>query len=84
MDEDQGFKELRQEIMGYGKEVQDRDKIVHEGKLGVYLVVTYEIRGYYEEMYSSKGLYELYRDAAKEERYVAVKRSPKQAPQSYP
>ncbi len=63
MDEDlpaeipKGFEELRQEILGHGKEVQDRDRIADEGKLGVYLVVTNEIRGYYgEEMYSLEGL----------------------------
>ena len=44
-----GFEELRQEILGYGKDVKDKDRIGDEGKLGVYLVVTYEIRGYYGE-----------------------------------
>ncbi|KAH6615912.1 hypothetical protein B0J18DRAFT_438475 [Chaetomium sp. MPI-SDFR-AT-0129] len=42
-----GFEELRQEILGFGKDVADGEKIADEGKLGLYMVVTYEIRGDY-------------------------------------
>ncbi|KAK5659879.1 hypothetical protein OQA88_13342 [Cercophora sp. LCS_1] len=42
-----GFEELRREILAYGRDVEEG--IVDEGKMGVYLVVTYEIRGYYKE-----------------------------------
>jgi len=53
-----GFEELRQEILGYGKDIGDGDKIADEGKLGIYMVVTYEIRGYYgDELDRSEGLY---------------------------
>ncbi len=53
MDEDlptevpKGFMELREEILGYGKDIRDEGKIADDGKLGLYVVVTYEIRGYY-------------------------------------
>jgi hypothetical protein len=53
MDEDlpaevpKGFEELRQEILGYGKDTNDEDRIADEGKMGVYMVATYDIRGYY-------------------------------------
>ncbi|KAK4031249.1 hypothetical protein C8A01DRAFT_21507 [Parachaetomium inaequale] len=64
MDEDlpagvpKGFEELRQEILGYGKDVGDGDKIADEGKLGIYMVVTYDIRGDYgDELDRSEGLY---------------------------
>ncbi|KAK3899074.1 hypothetical protein C8A05DRAFT_18440 [Staphylotrichum tortipilum] len=53
-----GFEELRQEILGYGKDIDDGDKIPDEGKLGIYMVVTHDIRGYYgTELDSSEGLY---------------------------
>jgi len=53
-----GFEELRQEILGYGKDVGDGDKIADEGKLGIYMVVTYDIRGDYgDELDRSEGLY---------------------------
>ena len=51
-----GFEELRQEILGHGKDVKEEDKIADEGSLGVYMVVTYDIRGYYgEELLTSEG-----------------------------
>jgi hypothetical protein len=63
MDEDlpaevpKGFEKLRQEILGYGKDIGKGDKIVDEGKLGIYIVVTYDIRGSYgDELYRSEGL----------------------------
>ncbi|KAJ4329086.1 hypothetical protein N0V84_000445 [Fusarium piperis] len=43
----QGFEELRQEILSFGENVEDRDKIVDEGKMGLFLVHIYEIRGLY-------------------------------------
>ncbi|CAP62072.1 uncharacterized protein PODANS_5_490 [Podospora anserina S mat+] len=62
MDEDlpeeipKGFEELRQEILSYsGKgDVKEEDKVQEEGKIGIYLVVTYNIRGYYGKEFSSK------------------------------
>ncbi len=52
-----GFEELRQEVLGYGRDVEDANKIADEGKMSVYLVVTYDIRGYYgEELGRSEGL----------------------------
>ncbi|VBB80891.1 Putative protein of unknown function [Podospora comata] len=62
MDEDlpeeipKGFEELRQEILSYsGKgDVEEEDEVQEEGKMGIYLVVTYDIRGYYGEEFSSK------------------------------
>ncbi|KAK4141349.1 uncharacterized protein C8A04DRAFT_39184 [Dichotomopilus funicola] len=75
MDEDlpdevpKGFEELRQEILAYGKDVDDEGKIANEeelgiysniadeGKLGIYMVVTYDIRGDYGiELDRSDGL----------------------------
>ncbi|KAK4191134.1 hypothetical protein QBC35DRAFT_36305 [Podospora australis] len=48
-----GFEELRQEILGYGEE--EGERVAGEGKLGIYLVVTFGIRGYYgEDMHSSE------------------------------
>lgn len=44
----EGFEDLRQEILSHGDGVggvQDSDKIPDEGKLGVYMVYTFEIRG---------------------------------------
>lgn len=64
MDEDlsarvpKGFEELRQEILGYEKDVGDGDKIADEGKLGIHMVVTYDIRGDYgDKLDRSEGLY---------------------------
>ncbi|KAK3896581.1 hypothetical protein C8A05DRAFT_39877 [Staphylotrichum tortipilum] len=52
-----GFEELRQDILGYGKDIGEGDKIADEGKLGIYMVVTYDIRGSYgDELYRSEGL----------------------------
>ncbi|KAH6615784.1 hypothetical protein B0J18DRAFT_484457 [Chaetomium sp. MPI-SDFR-AT-0129] len=52
-----GFEELRQEILAYGKDVDDEGKIVDEGKLGIYIVVTYDVRGDYGiELDRSEGL----------------------------
>ncbi|KAK0726647.1 hypothetical protein B0T21DRAFT_371991 [Apiosordaria backusii] len=34
-----GFEELREEIMGFGKDVSEDEKISDEGKMGLYLVV---------------------------------------------
>ncbi|KAK4098478.1 hypothetical protein N658DRAFT_499336 [Parathielavia hyrcaniae] len=53
-----GFEKLRQEILGYGKNVGHGDKIPDEGKLGIYMVVTCDIRGDYgDELDRSEGLY---------------------------
>lgn len=44
----EGFEDLRQEILSHGdgvNGVQDSDRIPDEGKLGVYMVYTFEIRG---------------------------------------
>lgn len=44
----EGFEDLRQEILSHGDGVnglKDSDKIPDEGKLGVYMVYTFEIRG---------------------------------------
>jgi hypothetical protein len=40
-----GFEELRAEILGFGKGVVGQDRVVDDGRMGVYLVVTYDIRG---------------------------------------
>lgn len=43
----EGFEELRQEILsaGDGMLIDSRDKIADEGKMGVYMAYTFEIRG---------------------------------------
>lgn len=41
------FEELRREILSFGQKLDDRDKIADEGKVGLFLVHTYEIRGLY-------------------------------------
>lgn len=41
----EGFEELRQEILAFGDEIEDDDKIPDEGKMGVYMVYTFEARG---------------------------------------
>lgn len=44
----EGFEDLRQEILSHGDGVnglKDSDKIPDEGKMGVYMVYTFEIRG---------------------------------------
>ncbi|KAK4039494.1 hypothetical protein C8A01DRAFT_36533 [Parachaetomium inaequale] len=52
-----GFEELRQEVLAYEMDAKDENKIADEGKLGMYLVVTYDIRGYYGlELDNSEGL----------------------------
>jgi hypothetical protein len=63
-----GFEELRQEILSYeglgkdefGNPATDEDKISDEGKMGVYAIITYNIRGGYRrdqwERYGSEGL----------------------------
>ncbi|KAK4163007.1 hypothetical protein QBC43DRAFT_213706, partial [Cladorrhinum sp. PSN259] len=42
-----GFEELRKEILGFAETVRTKDKIApeEEGKLGVYMLVTWGIRG---------------------------------------
>lgn len=42
-----GFEALRQELLssGDGLGVDERDKIADEGKMGVYMVYTFELRG---------------------------------------
>ena len=35
-----GFEELRAEILGFGKGVVEQDRVVDDGKMGMYLVVT--------------------------------------------
>ncbi|KAK3897074.1 hypothetical protein C8A05DRAFT_39376 [Staphylotrichum tortipilum] len=42
-----GFEELRKEVLGYGEGIKDEDRVADEGKMGVYMVVTYDIRGSY-------------------------------------
>lgn len=43
----EGFEALRQDLLtaGDGLGVDERDKIADEGKMGVYMVYTYELRG---------------------------------------
>ncbi|KAI8713420.1 hypothetical protein NCS52_01286700 [Fusarium sp. LHS14.1] len=43
----EGFEELRREILSFGEKLGDNDKIVDEGKMGLFLVHIYEIRGLY-------------------------------------
>ncbi|KAK4043379.1 hypothetical protein C8A01DRAFT_13083 [Parachaetomium inaequale] len=40
-----GFEELRYEILAFGDKVAAEERIVDDGEMGVYLVVTYDIRG---------------------------------------
>jgi hypothetical protein len=40
-----GFQELRSEILSFGDKVAAKERIVDDGKMGVYLVFTYNIRG---------------------------------------
>lgn len=43
-----GFEVLQGKILGYRKEdAKEEDSIAGEGKMGVYIVVTYDIRGSY-------------------------------------
>lgn len=42
-----GFEELRQEILSFGEKLENDDKIADEGKMGLFLVHIYEIRGLY-------------------------------------
>ncbi|KAF4462273.1 hypothetical protein FALBO_10905 [Fusarium albosuccineum] len=42
-----GFEELRQEILSFGDQVEDGYKIANDGKMGLFAVYTYEIRGLY-------------------------------------
>ncbi|KAK4235215.1 hypothetical protein C8A03DRAFT_18007 [Achaetomium macrosporum] len=74
MDEDlpaeipRGFEELRQEILSYaeyakdeyGNEAKDEDKIADEGKMGVFVIITHNVRGGYRkdqwELYAPEGL----------------------------
>ena len=51
------FDGLQQEVLGYGKDTADEDKIVDEGKLGAYMVVTSDTRGFHgPELENSEGL----------------------------
>ncbi|KAM0429626.1 hypothetical protein ACHAPT_006231 [Fusarium lateritium] len=43
----EGFEELRREILSFGEDIEGEDKIVGEGKMGLFLVHIYEIRGLY-------------------------------------
>jgi hypothetical protein len=40
-----GFEELKREVLGFGQGVVEQERVVDDGKLGVYLVVAYYIRG---------------------------------------
>jgi hypothetical protein len=40
-----GFEELRSEILAFGDKVAAEERIVDDGKMGVYLVFTYDLRG---------------------------------------
>lgn len=40
-----GFDKLREEVLGFTKRVDEADQIPDEGKLGIYLVHTYDARG---------------------------------------
>ncbi|AEO60426.1 hypothetical protein MYCTH_2309624 [Thermothelomyces thermophilus ATCC 42464] len=41
-----GFEELRSEILSFSDKVEAKDRIADDGKIGVYLVVTYGLRGH--------------------------------------
>ncbi|KAK3305241.1 uncharacterized protein B0T15DRAFT_191797 [Chaetomium strumarium] len=63
-----GFEELRQEILSYeglgkdefGNPAKEGERIAEEGKMGVYAIITYNIRGGYRrdqwEQYGPEGL----------------------------
>lgn len=42
-----GFEELRQDILSFRDTVPDEHRIPDEGRMGLYVVYTYEIRGWY-------------------------------------
>ncbi|RSL73902.1 hypothetical protein CEP54_000109 [Fusarium duplospermum] len=44
----EGFEELRREILSFGEKIETVDKIADEGKMGLFLVHIYEIRGLYK------------------------------------
>lgn len=42
-----GFEDLRQEVLSFCGSVPDQDRLLDEGRMGLYAVHTYEIRGWY-------------------------------------
>lgn len=40
-----GFKKLTEEVLGFAEQTDEADRIPHEGKLGIYMVHTYDARG---------------------------------------
>ena len=42
-----GFEELRKEILSYSDKIPDLDKVSNEGRMGLFVVYTYGIRGLY-------------------------------------
>lgn len=42
-----GFEDLRQEVLSFCGSVRDPDRLLDEGRMGLYAVHTYEIRGLY-------------------------------------